>query len=282
MLLAMLGVRAASNSPSVVVGKYSNLALYRKCRQAAGHLWDEMAEMRSLGEASVIIAQKLSTRLLGVLAARLRTTGVDGAPIRKVARCRAGSTFLSIALLGMAAFSMPASATPLTFNFTGIVIENSAGLLFTGKSVGDTYSGSFTVDNPPTASFSGTGVEVYNSGFTLEIEGFNAFVFQVEYSYDNPSVPDGIEIYFNSGGALTLRSSADIFTSAAFPTNFNFSDFDDIAQVNLADPSNISPNVDRGSITAPVEPVALAETGTLAVLCLGLVGLGLARRNRAA
>ncbi len=238
--------------------------------------------MNSFGEASVIIAEKLSTRLLGVLAAGRRTTGVHVVQVAKFARRRAGRIFFPIAVLGMAAFSMPASATLLTFNFSGTVIENSAGLLFSGKSVGDTYSGSFTVNNPPTASYSGAGVEVYNSGFTLEIEGFNTFVFQVEYSYDNPSVPDGIEIFFNSGGALTLRSSADIFTSAAFPTSFDFSDFDDIAQVNLADPSGISPNVDRGSITASVETVALPEPGALAVLCLGLAGLGFTRCNRAA
>ena len=230
----------------------------------------------------MIIAERLSIRRLGALAARPHATGIDAAPVRKSARRRAGSIFLSIALLGMAAFSMPASATPLTFNFSGIVIDNSAGLLFSGKSIGDTYSGSFTVDNPPTASYSGTGIEVYDYGFALEIEGFTATVFQVEYSYNNPSVPDGIEIYFNSGGALTLRSSADIFTSAAFPTSFDFSDFDDIAGINVQDPLGISPNVDRGSINTSGETVAMPEPGALTVLCLGLAGLGFARRKRAA
>lgn len=238
--------------------------------------------MNSLGEASVIISERHSLPRPGARAARLRATGIGAAPIGKIGRRWAGSVFLSIALLGMAAFSMPASATPLTFNFSGIVIDNSAGLLFSGKSIGDTYSGSFTVDNPPTASYSGTGVEVYDYGFTLEIEGFTATVFQVEYSYDNPSVPDGIAIYFNSGGALTLRSSADIYTSAAFPTSFDFSDFDDIAGINVADPLGISPNVDRGSINTSGETVAMPEPGALAVLCLGLAGLGFARRKRTA
>ena len=229
-----------------------------------------------------MISETHSIRRPRGLAAGLRAAGMDAARIGKIARRGAGGIFLAVAVLGMAAFGTPASATLLTFNFSGTVIENSAGLLFAGKSVGDTYSGSFTVDHPPTASYSGAGVEVYDYGFTLQIEGFVATVFQVEYSYDNPSVPDGIEIFFNSGGALTLRSSADIFTSAAFPTSFDFSDFDDIAWVNLADPSGLSPNIDRGSIAPSGETVALAEPGALAVLCLGLAGLGLARRNRAA
>lgn len=230
----------------------------------------------------MVIPERHSIGRLGILAARLRAAGIDVAPVGKTAGRRAGSIFLSVALLGMTAFGMPAAATLLTFNFSGIVLENSAGILFPGKSVGDTYSGSFTVDNPPTAIYSGAGVEVYDFGFNLKIEGFDAHVFQVEYSYDNPSVLDGIEIYFNSGGALSLRSSADIYTSAVFPTNFNFSDFDVFALVNLADPSGLSPNIDRGSITASVETVAMPEPGALAVLCLGVAGLGFARRYCAA
>ena len=179
-------------------------------------------------------------------------------------------------------FALSASAvkaTFITYDFGGAIISNNDGTLFPGKSVGDSYSGSFTLDTDAakTGDFPAVGSSTY-SGTTmaLSIEGTSYVVNSLTVWADNSKVDEGIQLSFGpsgSSGNLSLRSSADIFADTSIPTSLDLSVFDEDASVKYF---TAEKDVDAGTITSLS---SVPEPTTLALLSLGLAGLGFTRRR---
>jgi hypothetical protein len=143
-----------------------------------------------------------------------------------------------------------AQAAVVTYSFGGSVTDNSLGTLFPGLLVGESYTGTFTLDEDATPILVNPGSSSYDpTNFEVTIEGtsYNVTTFTVWSS----GPPDGFEFSIDFGGNafgfLSLRATADIYSSPSVPTSVNISDFDVLARVSALDIDSIE---DSGSITS--------------------------------
>jgi hypothetical protein len=178
---------------------------------------------------------------------------------------------------------VPAGAALLTFDFTGTVQLNERGILFPAKNVGDSYSGSFTLDTNALQTFLNPG------GTTADYTGaFNVTIESVPYSVTRFTVfsggSDGFEFGFGSGSnVLTLRSSADIYSSPAVPTEVDLAEMDALARVESVSSTPFPAfTFDRGSITALTERVLqqVPEPATALLLGAGFAAGLISRRRK--
>ena len=191
---------------------------------------------------------------------------------------------VSIALLSALLFvATSAHAAVITYNFSGTVTEVNSGLLFAGKNVGDSFSGTFSFNDPPAfLSANGPGSNRYQGAdFSLAIDGTDYAVSTATYWFNLSA--DGIELSFGSGslqGFLALRSNADIYSSPNFPVDLNLSDFDLLSQVQVFDASSEDFAFDTGQFTS-LENANAVPAPAAAGLLMAFLGLGAARRRRA-
>ncbi len=170
------------------------------------------------------------------------------------------------------------ATAPLTFNFSGIVGNNQLGTLFPGKSIGESYNGSFTVDPAATVTFTAPDAAVYDgSFFDITIEGtpYDVTNFRV-WSSSPPG--GGVQISFDVGGEtafIALRSTSALYGNADVPTSFDIADFDSIASTQQHFSCDFSLR-DAGSIDA-ISPAPEPTTAVLAAL--GLLGITCRRRS---
>jgi hypothetical protein len=180
-----------------------------------------------------------------------------------------------IALMLVALSSSTAISAPMTFNFSGIVEDNTERWLYLGKSIGDHYSGTFTVD--PGASVA----DDYGDIRTYEGSYFGVTVEGVLYPVERFTVwPTGVEFMLvvgNNGAFLSLRSVAPIYSSPDVPTSYNINDFDDLSQVAVFDFGG-GWDEDRGSILAISAPAP--EPNACAMLIAGIAAFSHARSRR--
>lgn len=149
---------------------------------------------------------------------------------------------------------VPAACAPLSFEFSGYVDDNSAGVLFFNKSIGGQYKGRFTVDPDAPLVLSDDQSTSYNSNyFDIRLEGRS-------YKVDSFNVfnasEDGVKFqFFNTQGSLILRSTKGLYSNRNVPTAYTAADFDAIAEIR-AEQGGWYPSlsVDKGSITE-ISPV---------------------------
>ncbi len=186
-----------------------------------------------------------------------------------------------LSILSVIAIAASVNAAPLTFNFSGVVQDNALGALFPGKSVGDTYSGSFTVDptasvvssTPAAANYDGSFFDVTIEGRSYEVHVFNVW---------SGIYADGVEFdfFFAPGetGFLSLRSTANIYDTPDVPTSYDANDFDELAQIHASICPSCSlsyrSSVDTISVHASPEP------NTFILVTLGILGMSCRLRKR--
>ena len=161
-----------------------------------------------------------------------------------------------------------------TYAFEGVIATVDLGILFGGKMVGQTFSGTFTIDSGAMLTFVGGGGQATNwkGGFEVVVEG-------IAYPVDVFTVFSGSSLYeqgflfqFSAGNesaALSMRSSSHIYDQPLLPTSVILADMDleSLVIVSVFEPAFAS---DQGEITflPEVGPTALATVaaGTLATL----------------
>lgn len=156
--------------------------------------------------------------------------------------------------LAMQFFSSSAVAETVSFEFGGIVTDNSLGSIFDDKNIGDSFSGRFIVDTEATRNDVGDGrVNFIGGGLALTING-KSLITKSLGVWDSCPCPDGVIILWrdDSGneGSLSLRSNQNIYDTNVVPTSLNIADFDVLAIVNLDD--LFHHDRDRGTITSLV------------------------------
>lgn len=181
-----------------------------------------------------------------------------------------------LALIGLT-LSLGANAATLSFDFTGTVSVDELGYLFPAKAVGDSFSGSFTVDTGA-ALISGDGV-IYGN---YDSSNFNVTLDGTEYAVDRFSVwKTGVEFSWyapDAEGYLSLRSLNDIYTDASVPTDYQISSFDSLASINAASFSE-GFRFEDGEITS-ISPSAVPIPAAAWLFGSALMGLmGVARRK---
>lgn len=197
------------------------------------------------------------------------------------ASARFGSGFvpvlLSLAAL-LAAPSKDARAEGMRYRFAGTITSASLGALFPGKSVGQHYHGTFTID--PAAELvaleNQNTVATWEGAFGVSIDGVSLDADFLRVWSDGPTgIDDGFELPFvagGQGGYLSLRSSEQLYLFPLIPTSVDLADMDTVASVGASDFSPTPPfEEDRATITFVPEPERAAGlTATMALLaCSG-------------
>ena len=97
--------------------------------------------------------------------------------------------------------------------------------------------------------------------------------------YNESSSSDVLWSYWG-GGSNANGYYSDSFTTTDFPSGF--ASAGGTYSIYMENDWSSSGNVDYNDFTIAFQPMDVPEPGTLAVISLGLIGLGIMRRKRAA
>jgi hypothetical protein len=147
-----------------------------------------------------------------------------------------------------ACFFVSIATTPWTasarldqYVISGTITSAELGLLFPGKSIGETFQGSFTLDtNAMLEGTSDGGKQAFYSGeFSVVIDGLTYPGFALLVWSSGPAgIDDGFEISFltdDGTGFLSLRSNQDLYTAPTVPTMIDLMQMDELSLVSLHD-----------------------------------------------
>ncbi|MDP6345982.1 MAG: hypothetical protein QF578_07795 [Alphaproteobacteria bacterium] len=190
--------------------------------------------------------------------------------------------FLSLLVGILVLVQAPARAALKTFDFSGTVTHEALFALFPSKVVGDSYSGSFTLDTDATLTSLSTpgdgAVATYVGNFGMTIEGASYAVSSARVQ-TRSLASDGIQLNFAVGanfGQLKLFGfgfffAGDYSVPASLPP---IAEFDHTAAVFAFNASN---TFDIASITGLSGPTAIPAPGGLPLVALGLIAIAMVR-----
>lgn len=184
----------------------------------------------------------------------------------------------------LAALSSPATAALLTYDFEGVIDVADASTVFFGKGVGDTFTGSFTLDTDASVMTSLPVAKIYSGAFALSIDGAPLDSVELAVFDDTPGGDDlalydpftGISLDFHDSTGTAL-SGLGVPTTPLILGDWDyirivytfFGAFDVIEDIGSLT-----------SLTLQQSGTGVPAPGALALLSLGLFGLGV--RCRAA
>ena len=133
-----------------------------------------------------------------------------------------------------------ASADLDHYPISGTITRTKLGILFPGKSVGETFQGSFTIDTNAMLQSTGNGGTLgnYTGAFAVVIEGISYPVSVLSVWSSGPAgIDDGFELSFSGGSALigflSLRSHQELYAVPMVPTMVDLMQMDALARVSL-------------------------------------------------
>jgi hypothetical protein len=195
--------------------------------------------------------------------------------------------------LGFAGFG--ASATQLSYSFAGTLTSSFGSL-----SAGDTFSGTYTIESSIAATgTSTTSFAVFNNlvSASLVVGSFSATIGPgaglPELQQDNVPGADRYSLVGRNpvgssligglaisgfGFALFDSTGTTVSNALTLLTNPNISDFtSNIFFIFLGNPAD--PTVIVGSLTRLTPRLTVPEPATLALVVVGLIGIGFSRRK---
>ena len=178
-----------------------------------------------------------------------------------------------------AGLSVAIATTPWTasagldhYAISGTITSAEIGLLFPGKSIGETFQGRFTLDTNAMLDGTADGGKqaFYSGGFSVVIEGITyPGIGLVVWSSGPAGIDDGLEIAFDAGGKsgfLSLRSNQDLYTAPTIPTTIDLMQMDVLSSVSVSG-SFPSSDLDEGEIEfLPEAGAAVSALAAIAAL----------------
>lgn len=194
-------------------------------------------------------------------------------------------TFKTIAVTVpvLAALSSPATAALLTYDFEGVIDVLDEEFIFSGKAVGDVFAGSFTLDTNASVKASSSQEKTYSGDFTFTSDGQETFNDAELRVFEFASGTDFLALYDPlSGVALEFEDSTGTALSGlGVPTSpLMLSDWDNV-RIIYSEPilgGFIEEIGTLTSLTLRQSSTPVPVPGALALLGLGLLGLGVRRR----
>lgn len=194
------------------------------------------------------------------------------------------ATMAIIATATTFTLAAPASAALITYDFTGTVVNSSFGVLFAGKTPGDNFDASFTIDTDATVRTGHATTKLYDGAFDVTVEGIS-FTPNFVQVLGNGNV-DAIIFHLGiAGGSGSLRLISNASGAQFINTNLDLPislpPLSTITSAYIhADHYDNSSIFDQATLTSlSLQESAVPTPGTLALLGFGLFGLSVRRRT---